>query len=459
MSAWVMGPDRRLDSVELDDVPPPDDATFHPDLVSNQILRDTVVSSGYGMSVPIVEREITYRDPNETFSPELIDSKVATEIRRKVVSSKYGARTAQPKKAAPKPKKPKFKPVVKRTDYAKRLVTSAPSSGYGKIPSKELKSAVQKAPEKPPLEYNFQPKLNVSKKVKRLRRRSQSRGYGYEDVVLEEKEDHDDKQPAVVKRKHTLVHTLLTQEAQPDSPEKEEPSFEVDFVLDGVRTGNCLNPMTKHNLPLVHVHTVLQENELPPSPLKGHFDTQARSAGYGTAAYKLWEIDRETEKANNMPWHKNPEHPANKRPVHKDKENVEEDERWDIRQSRLQELAVEDLDLDELTMADKNRKNRLNYTHVTSSQYGVVPPDVAPKPLRDQPSMPPWTGFAGKPGGKDFPSADDVPVAKPNPNVRSNKYGRVGPAVVPRKYVEPEPAWVPSGINAPIPTIDQLDYD
>ena len=54
-----------------------------------------VVSSGYGMSVPIVEREITYRDPNETFSPELIDSKVATEIRRKVVSSKYGARTAQ----------------------------------------------------------------------------------------------------------------------------------------------------------------------------------------------------------------------------------------------------------------------------------------------------------------------------------------------------------------------------
>jgi len=444
-----MGPDRRLDSVELDDVPPPDDATFHPELISNAILRDTVVSSGYGLSVPTTEREATYCDPDETFAPELTDSKVAAEIRRRVVSSKYGARTAQPKKAAPKPKKPKFKPVVKRTEYAKRLVTSAPSSGYGTIPSKELKSSVQKEPERPPLEYDFQPKLNTSNKVKKLRRQSQSRGYGYEDVVLEKKQDHDVKHPAVVKRRNSLVHTLLTQEARGDSPEL-EPTFEVDFVLDGVRTGNCLNPMTKHNLPLVHVHTVLQENELPASPLKEHFDTQARSAGYGTAAYKLDQRD-------NVPWHKNPEHPANKRPV-KDKENVEEDERWDIRQSKLEELALEDLDLDDLTVEDKNRKNRLNYTHVTSSQYGVVPPEVAPKPLRDQPSLPPWTGFAGKPGGKDFPSAEDVPVAKAM-NVSSNKYGRVGPVVVPRKFVEQEPAWVPSGINAPIPTIDQLQYE
>ena len=73
-----------------DQQPPHPDSTFEPQMISNPLLRDTVMSSSYGSHVPpprVITREA---DPDETFDPKLQSSKDGEKLRMQITSSGYG---------------------------------------------------------------------------------------------------------------------------------------------------------------------------------------------------------------------------------------------------------------------------------------------------------------------------------------------------------------------------------
>ena len=98
-TAWVSGPERGLSFVKKEAVMPSgnEEATFEPQLVSNASLRDKVISSSYGKVVPQVKLTIDsnttappWEEPS-TFTPELVNTLTATELRAHAQSSSYGS--------------------------------------------------------------------------------------------------------------------------------------------------------------------------------------------------------------------------------------------------------------------------------------------------------------------------------------------------------------------------------
>lgn len=447
-----MGPDRGLQTVVLDDVPAPEHVTFEPDMISNQMLRDTVVSSGYGAHVPAPRVAAKVVDPEETFDPALISSKDGQRMRQVVPSSGYGRgqvpdHKAKAKKLRSERKRPSFQPVINRTKFGHQVYKQVTSAKYGR----KVPAVVEKAP--PKLKHKFRPTLRSDPE---LRQKTPSSGYadynGYEDVDPEksmpiaitnrarrrsmegsvsspfESLDIDPENPTVVS-KRVSMYTLLSPEAQPYvRPEDEvDPEPEIPFILDGERVSNHLYPRVK-GLSLKYIPTVVPELPMPTSPLKEHFNSQVQSHGYGSEAYFPDVADKPEEKDCTP--------------------------QWNITKDNLQVLSDEALAAEAELEAQLTRETlSKQFEHVGSSKYGQIFPTVATKKEMPEPKTA-W--LAAGPARPTIPVPEDAPLSTTRlmVDVQSAGYGRVSPPKAYRPEKEPAPVWVPSSSNPGSPAVE-----
>eukprot|EP00039_Didymoeca_costata_P005331 m.80596 g.80596 ORF g.80596 m.80596 type:complete len:385 (+) comp12768_c0_seq1:364-1518(+) len=375
--AWEYGGERGLlNEVEKEDVPVPDNVTFHPELISNEDLRNRAQSSGYGSVVPEPKPELEAWDPEATGAPDLDGGAyldVGSKLRSQVPSSKYGKKIPGPKKELPKKPRPPFRPQCVRSETAKRMIKQAPSSGYGR------KIAHKKSPQKEPVPKP-KTKFSGSAQAEEMRKQAPSSKYGKSEAKLKIRkstnafqalDDNPDK-PVVMTRK--ISSSFLLQDKGETEPEEEPIDPEKDFVLDGLRVHNHLNPMSAHKLSLKYIPTTVVERELPPSPLKWH----ARSSGYGSPN---WEPPRNVI------------------------EREEKDEpTWNITRAPLHKVADEA----EMELAEKLATETRQKLHVQSSNYGKHFPDVIPR--EEKPDAPqPWVSWTRSPKGSRIP--DPPPIS------------------------------------------------
>lgn len=429
-TAWTLGPERGLGGeFEKEDVPAPEDATFHPDLsLSDPNLRHQVHSSNYGEVVPPPKPTFIDDNPDLTFHPLLDElSPNGVQLRKQVPSSKYGRKAAQKKPPPPKNPRPKFKPQVTRTETALKFKKSVPSSGYGRRPASKPKHP---EPEVVPRE-KFKPKLSGSKKAAAMRKEAPSQGYGKSKITSPRKStnvfqamDHNEEKPTVAIRRLSS-HTLLKDKGDKENDDWEEPnSKEKDFVLDGERTYNHLNPMKGHNLALKYIPTEVVERQLPPSPLKW----TARSSGYGPRKVHTYK------------------------PPRRELPEKEDEPRWDVTRNKLEELTTEE----ELERKMQEMSVTRKQLDVQSSGYGKKFPEV--KEREEPPPKPqPWLGWTAAPKASKIPEPPEVPVTQ-KLDVPSAQYGKKSIPPAPRKEVEFAPVWVPSSTKPNIPEPEPILY-
>lgn len=468
MSSWVMGPDRGLDTMVYDQQPPHPDSTFEPQMISNPLLRDTVMSSSYGSHVPpprVITREA---DPDETFDPKLQSSKDGEKLRMQITSSGYGRGKVpetgvKAKQLRAERPKHTFQPQVNRSKYTNAIHKNVTSTGLGtKLITKSWfkPDPIPKTYFKPKIVSDPTVRANVTssgygkKLSSKSRSTSQSPTHVMEDKSLRRSQsnpfmslDVNPDKPTVVSRR-VSVHTLLDPEAQPLAYEQEEEEeFEVPWVADGERLANHLYPMGKHKLSLKYVPATVPEKELPTSPLKEHFDSQARSYGYGTEKYEPLFVPRKEGDPNATEnfgdTSQNFGHVARA---------AETESKWSISSTPLQLLGAEMIEAEGALQATQARSaTKKQFAHVGSSAYGQKCPPTTPREERP-PSKQAWLA-SGKGGNLHEIIPDTAVATRLMVEVDSAGYGRISPPKAYRPEREPTPVWVPPSAKPAAPEL------
>eukprot|EP00041_Stephanoeca_diplocostata_P029293 m.861469 g.861469 ORF g.861469 m.861469 type:complete len:479 (+) comp23533_c0_seq2:319-1755(+) len=426
-SAWVLGPDRQLRLPPKEPVTEYDEeATFYPDMISNEVLRDTVPSSGYGYVLPAPHDEYTKETTDRiiremeaelTFKPKLNLSPRGKMIRKSTPSSGYGKRSVKPK--------PKVEPKAVEQDgqrlFKPRLVSNSsirqevPSSGYGR---RTVKAKTQPQTKEPT--PKFKPKLNNSTMSKALRKAAGSSGYGKKPVVVPKRE------PLSPEEKSTRVsmHTLLLDKA-PEYDNAEDNTEPDDFVFDGHRIANLCPLRSKF---VTNIHPLAMN----PPPLPAVPTKYKKVLGNVTSS-RYGKVTPPTVPAP-------PPKP--------------EEPRWELAlRSTRDEDEVEQAEAED-ELYHVIEENRQRFAGVPSSGYGE---HIPKKYIGQRPPEPVILPF--KSGGPNtsgtFPSPEPIERNPLTDRVGSHGYGLMSPAVVPRPERETTPIWVPASAKPVIPEPEQ----
>jgi hypothetical protein len=446
----------------FDQAPAHPSATFEPDMVSNPLLRDTVVSSGYGSHVPPPRVITAEKDPHETFDPKLESSKEGEKMRLSISSTGYGRGQVpvtglKAKQLRAERPKHTFQPQVNRSKYSKQIHKTVTSTGLGrKLVHKSFRD-----PDPIPQTY-FQPKIvsdpavraNVpssgygKKGSSQHRSTSQSPSHVMEDRELRRSQsnalmslDTNPDKPTVVSRRVSM-HTLLDPEAQPNTQPEEDEEFEVPWVADGERLANHLYPMGKHKLSLKYIPAIVPEKELPTSPLKEHFDNSARSFGYGSEKYEPLFVPRKDGGDANTT--QNFGHVTR---------SPEKEEKWNISSTPLQQLGDEMMEAEnDLEVTRARSASKKQYAHVGSTAYGQSFPPTTPRADRPAPKEA-WLG-TGRGGNLHTTVPDEAPATRLMIEVDSAGYGRISPPKAYRAEREPAAVWVPPSAKPNAPALE-----
>eukprot|EP00043_Microstomoeca_roanoka_P018981 m.207897 g.207897 ORF g.207897 m.207897 type:complete len:471 (+) comp16921_c1_seq3:409-1821(+) len=405
-SSWALAPERGIDKLEKEEPNEWDGIyhevpTFEPDLMSNSALRERAQSSKYGKSIPVVKRVVL--DPNDlrpweevpTFKPQLEQS----PLRETAKSSSYGK--VIPVRVEKPPETPTFKPEIKRTNSATKMLVSAKSSAYGRVLASPIRPS--SAPS-----LSFRPDMPKS----RLRSTVKSSGYGR--VLPDTKRPNSASTPrrsnsgmdtSSTPTKFVPRYSLLLDRSDKDKKE-EELDDKPQFVLDGMATTTSRSKLElSFGLPATHT----------PSPKQRTMRDSASSSKYGIASPPV--APRPTKDQPAVP-------------------HFKFDKGFSVLDQPLEPFATK------TPLAEK----------VQSSKYGVADPPRGEKPAPKQPE-PRWSlTLKG-----EFPN--NPPPAPHNPltdKVASHGYGHVSPEKGPRYAIESKPLWIPSNnprvkLNEPVP--------
>lgn len=426
-SAWTKATERGLDPISRDAsfLSNDPEATFQPELISDERIREKVRSSGYGSKViekknpdgPTWE-EIQLEDA--TFAPQMRQD----PIREKVKSTGYGKGEIIYGKPVPEPELPTFQPRVTTTPQAVALRRRSSSAGYGKGIASHPTHKIADPP-KPDLPFSPQlPKDGVREKVR-------SSGYG-QTWTPPVKPKPTPKTDNVV-----LRHTLLADKSKDDvRKENEMPSDgRPEFRNDGVQV--ALSNAQTIRYGMTEPITVYEK----PTPTK-----QARII---------------KEKARSSNYHKNYS-PSTKRPS---KEEIKERVYGNV---LTQDEVVE----------GRNKAERLKFTKKTlwdETPIGHVPENPAREELKEKVHSSGYLDWQPEVGEKReitpeprfevskpknaIKSLEELPPAPMNPlnaQVGGHGYGVVSPEVGEKPVREEAPVWRSTSKNNGILPLEKM---
>jgi len=411
------------------------EATFFPQLVSNDVLRDTVRSSGYGYVLPGGEEE-DYQGPDSTrlileemnakltFKPDMMKSPLGKQLKATVPSSGYGKRRIQKQKTenTQHDSSDLFKP---RLVTAKQSRDNVPSSGYGRKTVKKFPKTTLVQQEKP----LFQPNIKTSKKAEELRNVANSTGYGRK---IPRVPSHKQARPRTGTK--PIPRTVFIGHDD-EIPVKEDIIIKRatsdpydDFVLDGVR--------------IAHTSYVDQKYLECKSPIKEVPDVVAPAMN-STAQFQ--DISSSGYGVKSVPVSVAPT---------RDDDGRDRTGDWRLfKQGRIGDI---DEDESEETLWRSRLKLSGHLRDVPSSGYG----DKLPEKYVCEKKEGIITGSFAVPTGTngEFPQPPPAKINHMlNNKVGSYGYGVVSPAVVPKKEAPPSMVWVPPSSHPALPKPDVPD--
>lgn len=398
-SAWASGPDRGLAPIQKEDGPEDPSATFHPELSSDQRLREKAKSSNYGSIVPKVEKVVLEAndlrpwEEQPTFAPEMPEC----SVRARVKSSSYGS--VLPKKEEREAPSPSFKPelVTENSKVSQEWKAKARSSSYGK------EIAQVNRPKSAP-RPTFTPELPKSTARDKYKESVVSSKYGEASPARVERP-----KTAPTSRDLKLDTPRNGKSASPEHKVKdplEERASPGGFVLDCVRMGEAINEAAKY--PGVRIPEGLNlQKPLVTTEYSRKLKEAARSSSYGEASPARGEKPPEKKPEPRFAY-------GGKSVLHESPEPI-------AKRSPLNEK-------------------------VRSQGYGTASPVKVERPPPKEPERL-WTPTLSVAKVE----LSDVPRSKLNDKVASHAYGIASPAKGERSSTPLEPVWVPSSKRGGIP--------
>lgn len=478
-SAWAYGPERGLESpIQKEDLTVYDDeATFYPDLVSNEILRDKVQSSGYGYATPGIDpingtllvpesnsRIIEQNDAELTFKPALVQSPVAKSLRKQAPSSGYGKRLPTTALKMKEQKENAIRKTRSTVDVDGRPLfkpqINPPLKG---MPVRKKKSggppacAVVKSKPKVPVEVlSFKPDLKTKNSKHARQYQSTSSGYGKK---VPTKYVYQTAADGTVTRVPIEAwvkpagdppiqrHTLLMDKADPVA----ELEPEVPWVVDGIKMAHQDPLYSKH----VSRSSPIKEISAMEPAQRGDVYAGIPSTRYGEAI-PACRIFTATEDGIIAPVIIDP---VEERAARAEAREAEQARQWTSAKSGGIEPLNSYVLQDEAQLILDSSRRQLEADATASSGYGKIFPEPKHPPKQCEVTRafttPKATGQL-MPTPERYTTKDNAHI---NRNAISAKYGIAFPKCVARPNRPETPIWLPPSKHADLPKPDPVVHN